>query len=96
MNVSISDVSKKSKQAKAITPLVKKVVLLRILLSDADTPKWVKSICVAALAYFVLVTDALPDPIYIDDIAVLASAIASLNGVIKPHHEAQVNDQMNL
>lgn len=94
MTVSFNDITNKLKHAKAMTPLVKKVILLKILLADADTPKWVNKVCMAALAYFVLVTDALPDPIYLDDIAVLAAAITSLNSVIKPHHHSRVNDQL--
>jgi uncharacterized membrane protein YkvA (DUF1232 family) len=95
MAVSINDITNKLKQTKGITPLIKKVLLLRILLIDGDTPKWVKAICMAALAYFVLVTDAIPDPIFIDDIAILAAAITSLNSVIKPHHHSQVDEQLN-
>jgi uncharacterized membrane protein YkvA (DUF1232 family) len=45
------------------------------------------------LAYFILVTDALPDPIYIDDIALLAAAIATISNVIQSHHHQQAKDE---
>lgn len=55
---------------------------LHALLRDPATPLWVKGLCVAALGYLILPTDALTDFIpalgYSDDLAVLAAALAAI------------------
>ncbi len=53
-----------------------------VLMRDPATPLWVKSLCVAALGYLILPTDAVTDFIpglgYSDDLTVLAVAIAAI------------------
>ncbi|RNM19035.1 DUF1232 domain-containing protein, partial [Dickeya undicola] len=48
-----------------------------------DTPIWAKTTIYASLAYFVLPIDAIPDAIpvvgYTDDLAVLATALATVS-----------------
>ncbi len=55
---------------------------LHALLRDPATPLWVKGVCVAALGYLILPTDAVTDFIpglgYSEDLAVLAAAIAAI------------------
>ncbi len=55
---------------------------LHALLRNPLTPLWVKGMCVAALGYLILPTDAVTDFIpalgYSDDLAVLAAAIAAI------------------
>lgn len=59
---------------------------------DRDTPLHIKAALMAALAYFVLPFDVMPDVMpllgYTDDAAVLATAIRLVAGHIKPEHRA--------
>jgi uncharacterized membrane protein YkvA (DUF1232 family) len=60
---------------------------------DRETPVQVKAILMGALAYFVLPTDMVPDFIawlgFVDDAAVLAIAIRSVEPHIKQRHRRQ-------
>ncbi len=57
---------------------------------DPDTPKKVKGVLLAALAYFVIPTDLLPDIIagfgFTDDATVLATALGIVGGHIDERH----------
>jgi len=57
---------------------------------DKDTPFRVKGILLAALAYFILPVDVIPDFLlafgFTDDIAVLTAAITSVSANLKPAH----------
>ena len=57
---------------------------------DPHTPRRVKAILFAALAYFVIPTDLIPDFIttlgFTDDAAVLATTIGMVSRHIKPEH----------
>ena len=61
--------------------------------TDRATPAHVKAVLVAALAYFVVPTDMIPDFIaafgYADDASVLAAAIATVSRHITPAHHAR-------
>ncbi len=58
--------------------------------ADRQTPGRVRGVLFAALAYFVLPTDMIPDFIaglgFTDDATVLATAIGIVGAHIKPHH----------
>ena len=58
---------------------------------DPETPTAAKGMMLAALAYFVLHTDALPDilPVigFTDDAAVFAALMAILGRTLKPRHK---------
>ena len=58
--------------------------------TDRTTPGYVKAVLLAALAYFVVPTDLIPDFIaafgYADDATVLAGAIAAVRRHITPAH----------
>ncbi len=60
---------------------------------DTSTPLKVRGVLLAALAYFILPTDFVPDFIlgfgFSDDATVLATAIALVSTHIKPEHRAQ-------
>ncbi|MFZ1989321.1 MAG: YkvA family protein [Alphaproteobacteria bacterium] len=60
---------------------------------DRETPTRVRAVLLAALAYFVLPTDIIPDFIagfgFTDDAAVLATAISVVGRHIKEHHRAR-------
>jgi uncharacterized membrane protein YkvA (DUF1232 family) len=57
---------------------------------DRNTPHTVRAALLAALAYFVLPIDAIPDFVpalgFTDDAAVLAGAIRFVSGHIRPEH----------
>jgi uncharacterized membrane protein YkvA (DUF1232 family) len=57
---------------------------------DPATPSRVKAVLIAALAYFVLPVDAIPDFVaglgFTDDAAVLAMAIGLVSGHVKDSH----------
>ncbi len=59
---------------------------------DPETPVAAKGMMLAALAYFVLPTDALPDILpaigFTDDAAVFAALMAILGRTLKPRHKA--------
>jgi uncharacterized membrane protein YkvA (DUF1232 family) len=59
---------------------------------DPATPRTAKAIMLAALAYFVLPTDAVPDILaavgFTDDAAVFAALLAVIGKHLKPEHRA--------
>ena len=59
---------------------------------DPETPRAAKGVMLAALAYFVLPTDAIPDIVaglgFTDDAAVFAALIAVVGKHLKPAHKA--------
>ena len=65
---------------------------------DPATPRRVRMTLLAALGYFVLPVDALPDimPLlgFTDDAAVIAAAIAAVAGSITPEHRERAKQAM--
>ncbi len=63
---------------------------------DPDTPAAAKGMILAALAYFVLPTDVIPDMIvglgFTDDAAVLAAVLAIVGKHVKPRHKEAARD----
>jgi uncharacterized membrane protein YkvA (DUF1232 family) len=66
---------------------------------DSETPGHVKAALIAALTYFVLPTDAIPDmlPIigYGDDAAVLAAALKLVSDHIGPAHREAAKNKLS-
>lgn len=66
---------------------------------DRATPLPVKATLVAALAYFILPFDAIPDVLpvigFTDDAAVLAMAIKLVAGAITPDHRAAARGKLD-
>jgi len=60
---------------------------------DPDVPLWMKGLAAAALAYFLLVPDLIPDffgiPGYLDDAAVVCAAVANLGAALRRHNSAK-------
>lgn len=58
--------------------------------TDATTPRRVKGILIAALAYFIMPVDMIPDIFavvgFTDDLAVLTAAIAMVRGHMREDH----------
>ncbi|MFE6334842.1 DUF1232 domain-containing protein [Streptomyces sp. NPDC057798] len=65
----------------AVTVLVR-LVRTRRRLRRAGLPTGPRWVFWGALAYFVLPTDVLPDPVYLDDIGVLLLALRALRGSV--------------
>jgi len=67
---------------------------------DPNTPSKVRAILLAALAYFVLPIDAIPDFVagigFTDDAAVMALAIAMVSGNIKDVHRRRARAALHI
>lgn len=72
-------------------PFASEAVALYYCAVDPQTPATAKALMMAALAYFVLPTDVIPDFIpgigYTDDAAVFAAALALVGRHLKPEHK---------
>lgn len=71
-------------------PMARETVALYYCMIDSKTPLWVKGMVAAALAYFIMPIDAIPDILPLigfgDDAGVLAATIAAVTAHIKPEH----------
>jgi uncharacterized membrane protein YkvA (DUF1232 family) len=86
----------KLKRVAAHIPFAEELVALWFAATDKQTPATGKAIMLAALAYFVMPVDALPDWLpgigFTDDAAVIAAAIAMAGRMIKPAHREAARD----
>lgn len=68
--------------------LLNRVLQLYYLARTPDIPVWVKGMVVAALGYFIVTPDAIPDitPVvgFVDDLGVLATTLAAVASYISP------------
>lgn len=80
------------KRAARHVPFMEEVVAAYYCALDRRTPLRAKGIILAALAYFVLPADTIPDFVlglgFTDDIAVLTAAITAITAHIRPAHRA--------
>jgi uncharacterized membrane protein YkvA (DUF1232 family) len=81
-----------AKKAARHVPFMEDVVAAYYCALDNRTPLRAKGILLAALAYFVLPADTIPDVIlglgFTDDIAVLTAAITAIRAHLTPAHRA--------
>ena len=74
-------------------PMAREAVALYFCMLDPATPAWVKAVVAAALAYFVLPLDAVPDLLPFvglsDDASLLAAAYASASNFVTADHREQ-------
>ncbi len=86
----------KAKRYLRYLPMATEVVAMYFCMLDAKTPLWVKTTVAAALAYFILPIDAIPDMLPIvglsDDASVLAAAIAAISSHITAEHYQKAGD----
>src|SRR3954454_23999351 len=79
-------------------PLAKETVAMYFCLLDSRTPIWVKATAAAALAYFILPLDAVPDLLPIvglsDDASVLTAAFAAIAAHVTGEHHARAREWM--
>ena len=82
----------KMRRVAAHVPFAGEALSLWYCARDEETPIAAKGMVFAALAYFVLPTDAIPDWIaglgYTDDAAVLMAALTLVGKHLKPKHRA--------
>jgi uncharacterized membrane protein YkvA (DUF1232 family) len=82
----------KIRRVAAHVPFAGEALALWYCAKDDETPAGAKAMMLAALAYFVLPTDAVPDWIpvlgYTDDAAVLMTALSLVGKHLKPRHRA--------
>ena len=78
--------------------VVEKTLVLYYALKDKDTPIWARGVITAALGYFILPMDAIPDVApfigYTDDLGVLAVALATVVGHVKDEHREKARQQL--
>ncbi len=79
-------------------PFAEDAVALYFCALDRETPATTKGILLAALAYFVLPFDVIPDFLpgvgFTDDAAVIAAAVALARRSIKPEHREAARAQI--
>ena len=84
------DFLRKAKQVAARVPFIEDIVAAYFCAMDPKTPTRAKAILIAALAYFVLPIDFIPDFLLVlgftDDVAVATAAIATVKPHIKKRH----------
>ena len=94
-----SDFWRKVKQTARQIPFMDEVVAAYFCAMDPDTPLRVRGILLAALAYFILPFDMVPDFLlffgFTDDIAVLTAAFASVRGEITDAHRAAAREALS-
>jgi len=88
----------KTRRVAASLPFAEDLLAAYYCAFDRRTPLAVKTSLVAALAYFVLPADAIPDVLpvlgFADDAAVLATAINLVSNHIRPEHRAAARDKL--
>ena len=79
-------------------PFAEDLLAAWICTRDPATPRRVRLTLLAALGYFVLPVDAIPDILpflgFTDDAAVIAAALAAVAGSITPEHRAKARQAM--
>lgn len=87
-----------AKKAARQVPFMEDVVAAYYCALDKQTPLRAKGILLAALGYFVLPVDTIPDVMFglgfTDDIAVLTAAITAVRAHLKPGHKAAAREAL--
>ena len=83
----------KLKRVVAKIPFAEDLLAAYYCAMDSATPTYVRAVLLAALAYFILPADVVPDLVAVvgfsDDAAVLAAAIGAVRSHFKPEHRAR-------
>jgi uncharacterized membrane protein YkvA (DUF1232 family) len=92
------DFWRKLKRVAGRIPFAEELLAAYYCAFDKDTPLSVKATLIAAIAYFVLPVDAIPDVLpvigFTDDAAVLATAIKLVASHIRPAHRAAARNAL--
>ena len=90
---------RKTRRVAARLPFAQDLLAAYYCAFDRDTPLQVKATLVAAIAYFVLPLDAIPDALpvlgFTDDAAVLAAAIKLVASSIRPEHKKAAREALD-
>ena len=90
---------KKIKENLARIPFLRDAVALYFCAVDPETPMSKKTIAFAALAYFIMPIDAIPDAIpiagFTDDAAMIVGIVAALESVITHGHRDKAEEWLN-
>ena len=88
----------KLRRVAAKIPFAADALSLWYCVKDEDTPLAAKGLIFAALAYFVLPLDAIPDVVvglgFTDDAAVIAAVLAVVGRNVKPAHRQAAKDAL--
>ncbi len=83
----------------ASVPFAEDAVAAYYCAFDRNTPLKVKGILLAALAYFIMPIDAIPDILlglgFTDDMAVLFTAISMIRSHMKPEHREKAREALD-
>ena len=86
----------KIRQVAGKVPFAQEAVAVFYCARDPETPTSAKALMMAALAYFVMPADAVPDFIaglgFTDDAAVIATVLALIGRNMKPRHKEAARD----
>lgn len=87
------------KRAARQVPFMEEVVAGYYTALDRGTPLKARGTLLAALAYFVMPADLIPDFVvgfgFTDDVAVLTAALAAIRGHIKPAHREAAREALS-
>lgn len=90
----------KVKQFAAKVPFIPDAVAMYFVMLDTKTPIWAKVTIVAALAYFILPIDAIPDFIpvvgFADDAGAIAAALAAVTKVMTDEHRQKAKEALDM
>lgn len=88
-----------AKRAARHVPFMEEVVAAYYCALDKETPLRAKGILLAALGYFILPVDTIPDVIlglgFTDDIAVLTAAITAVRAHMTPAHRLAAKEALS-
>ena len=77
-------------------PFANEAVALYYCALDEDTPKWARRIALAAIAYFIMPFDLIPDALifvgYTDDASLVIAALKSLDKFVTPDHRKRASE----
>ena len=86
----------KAKRYLRFLPMATEVVAMYFCMLDARTPLWVKTTVAAALAYFILPADAIPDFLPVvglgDDVGVLTAALTAVSTHVTSEHRERAQE----
>ena len=91
--------SPKIRRVAALVPFASEALAVWYCARDDETPVAAKGMMLAALAYFVMPFDAIPDVIagigYTDDAAVFVAVMTLVGKNLKPRHRAAARDAVD-
>jgi uncharacterized membrane protein YkvA (DUF1232 family) len=78
--------------------VIERALQLYYAAQDPATPAWARTVIYGALGYFIFPVDAIPDSIpavgYVDDLGVLAAAIAAVAMYITPEVKQKAKQKL--